>query len=157
VSDEVTTPPPAAPQPGAPVAAAPPAGGPPPAAPVEESPEPAKPSKGRKVRNLILRIVAVPAVLIIGGAIWAVASGDPDMAKTGDCLVGQTGDDIKIVGCDDATAEWKVVGEVDNVSEADFNATENDTSCTAYATSTASFWAGRKGGNGDVLCLEPMK
>ncbi|MDG4823496.1 hypothetical protein O7635_16685 [Asanoa sp. WMMD1127] len=148
MSDEVTTPPPAAP------VAAPPATGPQPGAP---APEPVKSGKGKQIRNLILRIVAVPAVLIVGGIIWAFASGDPTMAKSGDCLIGQQADDIKIVGCDDATAEWKVVGKVEGVSEADYNATQDDTSCTSYTTATASFWSGKKGGSGDVLCLEPLK
>lgn len=148
MSDEVTTPPPAAPS-AAPTATAPEAAAP--------APEPVKSGRGKQIRNQIIRIVAVPAVVIVGGIVWAFASGDPTMANTGDCLIGQQADDIKIVGCDDATAEWKVVGKVDNVSEAEYSASQDDTHCSAYSTATASFWSGKKRGNGDVLCLEPLK
>jgi hypothetical protein len=153
VSDEVTTPPPATAPAGGPATAPPPAAPPAP----EPAAAPAEPSKAKKIRNRILRVVAVPVIVIVGGIVWAFASGDPTLAKTGDCLVGDNADDIKIVGCDDATAQWKVVGEVADVKEAAFNASENDTSCTAYPTAEASFWSGKEGGNGDVLCLEPVK
>ncbi|GIF77804.1 LppU/SCO3897 family protein [Asanoa siamensis] len=145
MSDQAT--PPAAPQAGAPFT--PPAGAP--------APEPATPSKGRNVGKVLLRVIAVPVVLIVAGIAWKFASGDPTVASTGDCLIeAASADDMKTVGCDDATAHWKVVGKVDNIKEADFKPTD-DTSCTAYPTAEASLWMGREGGNGDVLCLEPLK
>ena len=116
----------------------------------------AKPAKSRGWLKFALRIVIVPVVLLVGGLVWSLATGDPELAKQGDCLLGQNADDMKIVGCDDATAEWTVVGKIDNVREETFNASEEDTSCTGYPTATASFWSGTKGGNGDVLCLEPI-
>lgn len=144
MSEQVTTPPPA----GDPTI--------PPAPPAVEPAPPAKSGAGKRIRNVVLRFVLVPALVLIGALVWKVASGDPELANTGDCLIGQSADDIKIVGCDDATAEWKVVGKVGGVRDADFSAT-TDTSCDAYATAEASFWSGTKGGKGDVLCLEPLK
>ncbi|MEV0719927.1 hypothetical protein [Asanoa sp. NPDC050611] len=143
MSDQAT--PPAAPQAGAPFGQ--PAGAP--------APEAAKPTKNRNVGKILLRI-AVPIIVVVGGIAWKFMSGDPTVAATGDCLIeAASADDMKTVGCDDATAHWKVAGKVEDIKEADFNAQEN--SCTAYPTAESSLWMGKKGGNGDVLCLEPLK
>ena len=118
--------------------------------------------KKRSNKQIVLRKLAGAAiglvVLIVVGTIWANVTGDPSTAAVGDCMVGQTANDIKVVGCDDATAEWKVLGQVSDIREADFNAAgENDTTCAAFPTTAVSFWSGKKGGNGDVLCLEQLK
>ncbi len=116
----------------------------------------------RSNKSIVLRKLAGAAIglvlLIVVGTIWSVMTGDPSVASTGDCLVGQSSDKIKVVGCDDATAEWTVRGEVEKVREEDFDAAgENYAGCAAYPTAEAWFWSGTEGGNGDVLCLEPIK
>jgi hypothetical protein len=149
VSDQATPP---APQAGVPFT--PPAGSsyPPAGAP---APEPVKSSKGSNVGKILLR-VAVPLIVVVGGIAWKFMSGDPTVASTGDCLIeAASADDMKTVGCDDATAYWKVAGKVDGIKEAEFDAKDN--SCTAYPTAESSLWMGKKGGSGDVLCLEPLK
>ncbi|GAA1875497.1 LppU/SCO3897 family protein [Asanoa iriomotensis] len=143
MSDQAT--PSAAPQAGG--SFAPPADAP--------APEPAKPAKGKNIGKILLR-VAVPIVVVVAGVAWKFLSGDPATAATGDCLIeAASADDMKTVGCDDPTASWKVAGKVENVKEADFDASQN--SCTAYPTAEASLWMGKKGRDGDVLCLEPLK
>jgi hypothetical protein len=119
--------------------------------------EPVKPSTKKIVlRKLLVAAIALIAFIVIG-TVWSVMSGDPSIASTGDCLIGQSSDDIKVVDCGDAAAEWTVLDEVENVRDDDFDAAgENYTGCAAHPTVEAWFWSG-EGHNGDVLCLEPIK
>lgn len=169
MSEQSTTPPP--PQPAGPPTNTQPAFTPPPfspppagdgpAGPVLTEPvltEPAKPSKGKTVLRKLAGVAITLVVVIVVGTIWSAVTGDPSVANTGDCLVGESSDDIKVVGCDDAKAQWKVLDEVEGVTEAEFDAAaENYTGCSAHPTVEAWFWSGSKGGKGDVLCLEPIK
>ncbi|MEV4623581.1 hypothetical protein AB0J74_33340 [Asanoa sp. NPDC049573] len=112
-------------------------------------------------KSIALRKLAGGAIgivlLIVVGTIWSVMTGDPSIASTGDCLIGQSSEDIKVVDCDDASAEWTVLDEVEDVRDDDFDAAgENYTGCAAHPTVEAWFWSG-EGHNGDVLCLEPIK
>ncbi|MDG4823498.1 hypothetical protein O7635_16695 [Asanoa sp. WMMD1127] len=169
MSEQSTTPPPAPQQPQQPAGApTPPPGGtlptftpPPPGAFPADGPQmadPTRPSNKRiALRKFLFSIVGLVLVLVVG-FIWSVATGDPSIASTGDCLVGQESDKIKVVGCDDAAAEWRVVSEVEDVREEDFDAAgENFNGCVAQPSATAWFWSGTEGGKGDVLCLEPIK
>jgi len=166
VSEQSTTPQPAAQPPaGAPIppsATTLPPFTPPPASEFPAGgPQNIEPKK-RSNKQIVLRKLAGAAiglvVLIVVGTIWANVTGDPSTAAVGDCMVGQNADDMKVVGCDDATAEWKVLGQVEGIREADFKSSgENDTTCAAYPTAAVSFWSGKEGGKGDVLCLEQLK
>nr|WP_147315541.1 hypothetical protein [Asanoa ferruginea] len=116
--------------------------------------EPAEPSNKKMVLRRLLGAAVALIVLIVIGTIWSVATGDPSIAGTGDCLIGQSSDDMKVVDCDDASAEWTVLDEVENVR--DDAAGENYTGCSDHPTVEAWVWSG-EGHNGDVLCLEPIK
>jgi hypothetical protein len=48
-----------------------------------------------------------------------------------------------------------VVGRLERKTEADFNATTDP--CTAYPTADIALWEGKSGGQGYILCLEPIK
>ncbi|HEX5595862.1 MAG TPA: hypothetical protein VFX61_07580 [Micromonosporaceae bacterium] len=130
---------------------------PPPAA--TEAPgaaEPAKSSGGKKILSILGVIVVV---VVIGFFKFGVRSlfGDELLdAKVGDCLVGQTEKDLKVVKCDDPTAEWKVVGTVSGKTEAEFNAAD-DGFCGAYPDFEIAYWEGTKGKAGNILCMEPVQ
>jgi len=155
-------PPPAAqggpyqPQPGAPVP--PPAGAP--AGPYPQGGAPYQPAPAKKERPAWVRtVLGIVAALVVFALVRMVpsilsANGAP---KVGECVKAKGSNAIEVVKCDDKTAEYKVVGIVENQKQADFDA---DRSCTAYPTADASYWEGRgKGGNatGWVACLEPLK
>src|SRR6266702_4076460 len=90
-------------------------------------------------------------------------STDPNNAKVGDCLAGETMDrstakevtNIKIVRCDAADAKYKVVGIVAGKTEAQFNVEDNI--CAAYPSAVSELWQGRTGQVGSVLCLAPAE
>jgi hypothetical protein len=145
VTEQAT--PPTPPQQGAPV---------PPDAPGQQpgpAPKPSSPIGG--IVKRIIGAVVVFAVIGLGGLAWKYLTGAPETAKVGDCMAGQTSDELKTVKCDDASAEHKVVGKVEDQTEAQFQQADNP--CTAYPTAETFYWEGKKGGNGYVLCLEPVK
>lgn len=107
-----------------------------------------------------IRIIGAGLVLVIGvpyGLI--VGSSAPASADVGDCMVGQTAETLKTVECTDPTAEWTVVGRLNDKAETDFT----DDSCSAYPEADISYWeAQRRRGlsrliqgdpKGFILCL----
>lgn len=139
--------PPTPPQQGAPV--------PPDAPTAQPGPAPKSSSAVGGIVKRIIGAVVVFAVIGLGGLAWKYLTGAPETAKVGDCMAGQTSNDLKTVKCDDASAEHKVVGKVEDQTEAQFQASDNP--CTAYPTAETFYWEGKKGGSGYVLCLEPVK
>ena len=118
----------------------------------EEEPAPGRSRAGGVVKILVG--VVVGCVLVVGGAFgWRLLSGTTDSTAVGDCLAGKSSADIRPVKCDDPEAEHKVVGKLDNKKESDLNPNV----CAAYPTTVSGFWKGHKGGNGYILCLEPIK
>ncbi|BCJ64411.1 LppU/SCO3897 family protein [Polymorphospora rubra] len=143
MSEQVAPPPP------------PPAGAPNPS--MTPPPPPAPPSRGKAflggIAKQVIGVVVVLVVIAVGGFIWNNLTGDPSTASVGDCLVGEDEDTLKVIDCGDATAQWKVVGKVEDKSESEFRASEGI--CAVHPTSEIAYWWGKPGGNGDVLCMEP--
>ncbi|HEY0697919.1 MAG TPA: hypothetical protein VGD43_08930 [Micromonospora sp.] len=126
--------------------------------PAAGAPVPPAPSKGKGILGRIIGAVVVFAVISLGALAWKYISGDPDTAKVGDCLVaGDKEEDLTTTKCDDAKAQYKVVGKIDNKTEAEFNASSVSNPCEAFPTAESAFWKGEKGGTGYILCLEPVK
>jgi hypothetical protein len=97
-----------------------------------------------------IRVIAVALIVVIGAPIAYFASqDDPSAASVGDCMTGQTAETLEIVDCTDATAEWVVVGRLSDKTEAQFT----DTACEAFPTTEFSYWEGREGEAGFILCL----
>jgi len=154
---------PPAPQPGSPYsgysgeAPAPYPGGP--------VPPPAKKGGAGKIIGIIVGVVVLLIAVCVGGGafLWNSAKTDPANAKVGNCLAGETMDsttaksvnNIKVVDCTATDAKYKVVGVVDNKTEAQFRI-DNDI-CKAYPTAESALWQGTSGKAGSVLCLEPVK
>jgi hypothetical protein len=101
--------------------------------------------KVRIVGAGVILLVAVPYGLIAG-------SSAPASADVGDCMVGQTAETLKVVECTDSTAEWVVVGRLNEKAEADFT----DDSCNAFPETEISYWeAQKRRGIGGLIQGEP--
>lgn len=97
---------------------------------------------------LIGILIAIGALIVVG---VVTSGGDPAEAKVGNC-VDQTGSDkVKVVPCEDAKAEFKVIARVENQTQ--FDASVN--ACFRYRDQgpVTSFWEGEQDGTGYVLCL----
>jgi hypothetical protein len=105
---------------------------------------------GRR-RKITLIVGLIVAALMIGGGIWAAQSA-PGAAKAGDCIKQTGSDSVEIVKCGTADAKYQVVGRVDDKTEteATFNA------CSAYPSADSSYWEGKPGKKGFVLCLKTL-
>ena len=134
--------------PGGPVPLRPPLGEVP-AAPVTDGP-PAPRRRGRVGRWIAAGVV----VAALGGVGWYVTFGAPApvSAAVGDC-VAQTGEnDVKVVGCGEPSAQFKVAGKVEDktmIAASLF-------ACSDFPNATSSFWQGVEGKPGTVLCLAPL-
>lgn len=148
-------------QPGQPV--------PPPGQPGAYPPPPPQPGFGAKAGgaakavgvSIVVRIVigiVIIGVLAIGGWIVKNLTGDPDIAKTGDCVTDAvSAEDMKVVDCSDPTAAFKVVKKVDDVVDKGSDQDTIDYNCGIEDESwTQGLYSSDKRGNIDyILCLGP--
>ena len=89
----------------------------------------------------------------IGGAGWYVTHTAPASAGVGDCLAQTGGNDLTKVSCGDPSARFSVLGKLENKTmvDASLNA------CSAFPKATSSYWEGKDGELGLVLCLAPVE
>ena len=128
----------------------PPQGGGFPAAP---PPQPARRGGGWKKR--ILSIVAGLAVLAVIAGIGAYLNRDAaNKAKVGDCVSQEGSDDLKVVECGSSDADFKVVGRVEDKTQAEAGIS----ACGPFVEQGAeqAYWEGERGKKGLVLCLGPV-
>lgn len=123
---------------------------------------PEQPKKGKGIIARIIGAVVVLAVLGIGGLVYDYLTGAVTTAKVGDCItktVKPDASDAKVVDCSKPEAENKVIGIVENVSEADMaDQDKAQLICDEkFPTWENVIWVGKKNGNGDAWCLEPAK
>lgn len=125
---------------------------------------PAEPEKkggvGKKIAAIVgvIVVIAVVAVVKMGfREVLALVTGDATKAEVGDCITDtQDPNDSKIVDCSKPEAAFKVVGIVDDKTQA-----EADKSCEPYPTAEKYMfqWEGSSTATdttkGQVLCLEP--
>jgi hypothetical protein len=132
----------------------------PPAAPPNTAPDLAPmprpvlpPPRKVPVWRRFLLVFGLIILVLIGVSIWKKVSGNPDEAKVGNCLTGQTADDLLVVKCTDKDAQWTVVGKL---TDEDRPASGTMVShCGRWPTTEYAFWKGRSGGSGYILCLAP--
>jgi hypothetical protein len=115
-------------------------------------PAPQPPRRSGGGRRLITRFVII--AVVIGGlvALGIYLNRDAaSSAKVGDCVTQEGNNELKVVKCDDASADFKVVGRVENKTrvEASLNA------CDAFPDAQQAYWEGKQGEKGLVLCLAP--
>jgi hypothetical protein len=103
-------------------------------------------------------IVGVVIALAVAGGAWLLSRNEPSNAKVGDCISGGSAQDMKIVGCSDTAAKYKVVGRVENKPQSEFtDDAKLAQNCSPFPTAETGFWQGEEGKNGIILCLEPKK
>jgi hypothetical protein len=118
---------------------------------------------------IVALCVAAGIRVAIGGGLDALGFGDNTAeAQAGDCIAdleappeGETveASGARVVDCSSADAKFRVVGRVENKTEAEFNADNaGDLKICADAgfEAEAEFWSGREGGSGYILCLGPV-
>lgn len=118
------------------------------------APQPVRRGGGAK-RAIVILVVLV---VVVGGlvALGIFLNRDAaSSAKVGDCVSQEGSDDLKVVKCDSADADFKVVGRVEDKTqtEAGLNA------CGPFVEQGAeqAYWEGEPGKKGLVLCLAPAK
>jgi hypothetical protein len=118
------------------------------------APQPAR--RGGGARRAI--VILVVLLVVVGGlvAVGIFLNRDSaSSAKVGDCVQQKGSDDLKVVKCDSADADYKVVGRVEDKTqtEAGLNA------CSPFVDQGAeqAYWEGESGKKGLVLCLAPAK
>ncbi|MGH3728104.1 MAG: LppU/SCO3897 family protein [Micromonosporaceae bacterium] len=121
--------------------------GPAPAPGAAVPPPPPAPKQKSKVLRVVIGLAL--AVVVFGVALY-FAQSEPGNAKVGDCVSGTSAEELEIVECSAPEAESKVVGRVENKSEA-----QASTSCTKFKDARQAFWQGKPGEKGLVLCLAP--
>ncbi|MFG2044902.1 hypothetical protein [Dactylosporangium sp. NPDC048998] len=110
------------------------------------APQPAK--KGIKIPRVVISIVVL---VVLAGIGWYVNRDDALNANVGDCLHQKGANDLVLVKCDSADANFIVLGRVEGKtqSEADVAGV-----CDQWEDRTGAFWEGKKGQKGTVLCLK---
>jgi len=106
-------------------------------------------------------VVVLVVVALIGLGIL-FNRNSAENAKVGDCLPSAATDNssddastLRTVDCTSAEAETKVVGIVEGLNRAEFDAADNP--CTQYATAESALWIGKTGRDGTTFCLEPVR
>jgi hypothetical protein len=141
----------------------PPAGGdpnqggfpPPPGGSFPPGPAPQPARRGGAGRAIVILVVVL---VVVGGLIGAGIYLNRDAAnkaKVGDCVAQQGSDDLKVVECGSADADFKVVGRVEDKTQTEASLG----ACDAFVDQGAeqAYWEGEPGKKGLVLCLAPAK
>ncbi|GAA0733261.1 hypothetical protein Drose_20905 [Dactylosporangium roseum] len=116
----------------------------------------AGPPQAAKRRSPIgVIILVVVAVAVIAG-IWYANRDQAMNAKAGDCLQQTGKDELKIVDCASADAQYTVLGKVGGKERIESTVSVTKV-CDQWPETTATFWQGKEGEKGDVLCLKATK
>lgn len=138
----------AAGQPQAPDAA--PAGAYPPAAAFAPQPPP-EPKKKSVLKRFLITMVGVVVAIVVGVLVRSGVFDTPAM-KVGDCVQQTGADDVKVVDCTSADAQYSVLGIVEKQSQI----SARMGACKAFPETTSVYWEGRNTGNGTVYCLKKL-
>ncbi|MGY1829590.1 hypothetical protein ACI8AA_04065 [Geodermatophilus sp. SYSU D01180] len=104
------------------------------------------PGKGRKIGGVV-------AAVAVAGGIAAFRFVDFGAPEVGDCIVSE-GTSYETVGCDDSSAEARIVGVIEEkVTESEFFE-DSYQPCGDFPTTTQVLWDGRTGEEGTVYCAE---
>jgi hypothetical protein len=125
--------------------------GPKPAAPAEpESLGPPPRPRKRKIGGWIAVLVILGG---LGGAGWYATHTAPASAAVGDCLAQTGGNELTKVGCGDPSARFEVLAKLENKTMVDASLD----ACADVPKATSSYWEGKSGEVGLVLCLAPVE
>lgn len=128
-----------------------------------ETPQPPAPlgqkaaGVGKVFGKRVIAYVIGAAVLAGGGFVYNQLTGAPEIAEAGDCMTGVTAEELKVVACTDPTATLTVEGRIESTPEKEWEADQEGKICSAFPRADQSFWKGKEGKEGYVLCLAPKK
>ena len=115
------------------------------------------PQPVRRGGGMRRRIITIVVALVVIGALAAVGAylnrDAASKAKVGDCVQQSGSNDLKVVKCDDANADYKVVGRVDDKTQTEASLS----ACDPFPDAESAYWEGEQGKKGLVLCLAPAK
>jgi hypothetical protein len=100
---------------------------------------------GRKLLQIVGSLI-LAGVLAAGYFAYKYFTHDTSLAKAGDCLVGDNGNDIKTISCSDGKAKWKVLARV-----------STEAGCNPYKDTDATMTSTGRRSNSYVLCLQEIK
>jgi hypothetical protein len=148
------------------------ANGTPPPPPGAAGPSTSRPGRGpvpallALISALLLVCVIIGGILVLRGTDASLAGSDGGSgggeitnAMVGECLAGEPAEDdreriqdadLAIVDCTDTAASFTVVGRIEGQTE---EQADNE-ACQPYDRAERTYWDGRSGEEGTVLCLE---
>ncbi|MGI5176970.1 LppU/SCO3897 family protein [Dactylosporangium sp. CA-152071] len=100
--------------------------------------------------------VSIVVLVVLAGIGWYLNRDSAEKANVGDCMHKVAANELKIVKCGGADADFSVVGKVGDKKESDAMSDEKNV-CEAFSEATTLYWWGESGKNGDVLCLKDLK
>ena len=117
-------------------------------------PQPVRQGGGWKKRVVSI-VVGLVVLAGIAGVSWYMNRDAANKAKVGDCVAQEGTNDLKVVECSSADADFKVVGRVEDKTQSE----AGNTVCAPFVDQGAeqAYWEGESGKKGLVLCLAPNK
>ncbi|WP_147456953.1 LppU/SCO3897 family protein [Micromonospora pisi] len=98
-------------------------------------------------------VLLAVAILVAPFAIY-LGLDEPSQANVGECMAGQSVNDLRTVECTDPAATWRVLDRLDDKTETDYD----NGACGAHPDTAASFYQdGRRFRKGFILCLGAVK
>jgi hypothetical protein len=132
-------------------------GAPQPNAPYQGAPAtPQPPARNTRRRRIIALIVLVLVVGVIAAVALTAKDSSPDSAKVNDCVSKPENNSVKVVGCGDSSAAFRVAGKVEHKTQVDVSL-NSAAICKPFPAATNVYWKGEVGKPGYVLCLAPVK
>jgi hypothetical protein len=112
----------------------------------------------RNMRRRRMIAISVLLIIVVGVAIAALTAhgSSPDSAKVNDCVTEPANNSIKVVGCGDGSAAFRVAGKVEHKTQVDASL-NSGAICKPFPDATKVYWRGVVGKPGYILCLSPLK
>jgi hypothetical protein len=107
----------------------------------------------RRIIAVIVLVVVVVGIVIVA---LSAKGSSPDSAKVNDCVSKPDNNSVKVVGCGDSSAAFRVAGKVEHKTQVDVSL-NSAAICKPFPTATSVYWKGEIGKPGYVLCLAPIK
>lgn len=113
--------------------------------------QPPAPQKKSVLKRFLVTIVGVIVAIGIGIAVRSGVFDSPSM-KAGDCVQQVGEDDVKVVDCGSAEAQYSILGIVEKQSQI----SARMGACKEFPDTTSVYWEGRNNGNGTVYCMKKL-
>ena len=104
----------------------------------------------------VLAGAVMVALFLYGNRDGATKAPKPTNAKVGDCMHQLGITSAETVKCDDPNADFKVVGRVEGKYQFEWQSSLGGL-CSPWPETTVTYWDGKPGQQGSVLCLASLK